>query len=181
MTGAETLQKILASIDKLNTTVEDLKISIKLIEGNIKILNNRAAGLLRNNTEPAPAILPISQPLLQPTVNQLQAGIPTTRGRQLTSENNLQEDSVIEKQGTKTYKKVFGKLINGNNEPIENVLIKIYDKNNEVCATTETDPIGYWSSMVIPGRYSVEYTKPGFKTSNKTFEIKKNSKELEIK
>ena len=50
MTGAEAIQQILDSINRLEATVDDLKTSIKLIEANIKVLNNRAGGLLRGKS-----------------------------------------------------------------------------------------------------------------------------------
>ena len=87
----------------------------------------------------------------------------------------------VDTAGVLTYKKVFGKLTNDVNEPLENVLIKIYDHNNEVCASSETDPTGYFETMLRPGRYVAEHIKSGFKTTNKTFEVGKYVKEVEIK
>jgi hypothetical protein len=202
MTGAEALQKIIDSIDTLTATVNELKQSIQLIEVNIKTLNNRAAGLMKDQNSPlvesvlrkAPIDLPVSSSGLSAGIpNQKAQPIQTTtipsRGRQMIESSEELRDEArnpikemkSDSPGVLTYKKVFGKLVNNTNEPIENVLIKIYDRNNEVCATTETDPIGYFETMLKPGRYVVEYLKTGFKTTNKTFEIGKNAKEVEIK
>lgn len=204
MTGAEALQKILETMNSLTETVNELKTSVLLIEQSIKVLNNRAAGLMRENTVKIPNT---AQPasLTNASSGQLSAGIPTqhsaqsmtlqagspqttpSRGRQMKESPQEHRDEAMnfikeaDGPGVLTYKKVFGKLVNNTNEPIENVLIKVYDRNNEVCATTETDPIGYWETMLKPGRYVAEYTKSGFKTSNKTFEVGKGAKEVEVK
>jgi len=194
MTGAEALQKIIDTVDGLKITVDELKVSIQLIEANIKVLNNRAAGLMKDpgfNQSPA-----IGGRL----TNSISAGVPTpkqqqpiqtavipTRGRQLVETpeelrheplNTIKEDP---ERNVLTYKKVFGRLVNNDSEPIDGVLIKIYDKNNEVCASVETDPIGYFETMLKPGRYVAEYLKSGFKTTNKTFDVGKNAKEIEVK
>lgn len=168
MTGAEAIQKILEDVGSLTSTVKDLADSIKLIEANIKVLNNRAAGLMRE----------------QPQV--ISSSVSNVESKQLMAEAPKQSTQPVsapetERSNILTYKKVFGKLVNNTSEPIENVLIKIYDKNNEVCASTETDTIGYWETMLKPGRYIAEYLKTGFKTANKMFEVDKNSKATEVK
>jgi Carboxypeptidase regulatory-like domain len=162
MTGAEALQKILDKVDKiaddandLKNIVNELQISVKLIENNIKVLNNRAGVLMRQDTNS----FMVPQP-------QLQGSAP---------KNTLP----LEHKKIMSYNRVFGKLADDKGDPIESVLVKIYDKNNEVCATAETDPIGIWDTMLPPGRYVAEYTKQGFKTSNKTFEV--GNKETEVK
>lgn len=202
MTGAEALQKIMDTVEQLTATVNELKVSIQLIEANIKVLNNRAAGLMKNQSmeaanvvvspaNPTPNVafggLTAGPPMPKPQQSQvLQAGT-LSRGRQMVEAPQEQRDEAMNfireenGQGVLTYKKVFGKLVNNTNDPIENVLIKVYDKNNEVCASTETDPIGYWETMLKPGRYVAEYTKSGFKTANKTFEVGKGAKEVEVK
>lgn len=196
MTGAEALQKIMETMDELKTTVNELKVSIQLIESNIKTLNNRAAGLLVSKDK---ELVQTSQIPVTKTISTtaISAGVPTqksqgniqsgpSRGRQLFEmiEEHKEEPLSIRESnspGVLTYKKVYGKLLSNTEEPLESVLIKVYDRNNEVCATTETDPIGYWETMLKPGRYVAEYTKTGFKTTNKTFEVGKNSREVEVK
>lgn len=212
MTGAEALQKIIDSMDALTTTVNELKHSVQLIEANIKTLNNRAAGLIRNQGQTENTVSVAQSTYISSgqasdggkqysvSSNVLSAGVPNqkaqpvvqatpTRGRQLTEySEELREEAKNPTREAKsdgpnvlTYKKTFGRLLNSTNEPVENILIKIYDKNNEVCATTETDPIGYWETMLKPGRYVAECVKSGFKTSNKSFEVGKNVKEVEVK
>lgn len=197
MTGAEALQKILETMNTLSDTVNELKTSVLLIEQSIKVLNNRAAGLMRENIVKIPNTTQ-QVSLANASNTQLSAGVPTqqstqtlqagpSRGRQMKEMPQDQRDEAMnfikeaDGPGVLTYKKVFGKLVNNSSEPIESVLIKVYDRNNEVCATTETDPIGYWETMLKPGRYVAEYTKTGFKTSNKTFEVGKGAKEVEVK
>jgi len=179
MTGAEALQKIMDSMDALTATVNELKASIQMIEANIKVLNNRAAGLMREAPSPTSVVgAGVNAPVMR-------AAAPA-RGRQLieTPEAPQQEQASLLKEdgpGVMTYKKVFGRLVNSSGQPIENVLINIYDQKNDVCATAETDPIGYWETMVRPGRYIAEYVKTGFKPTNKTFDVGKNAKEVEVK
>lgn len=211
MTGAEALQQIINSVEALTNTMNELKTSVHMIEANIKVLNNRAAGLMKaQSQEPSSISIPsmnVSNVLSAGPGPAFSAGPPSQKTQQLQatpaaatpsrgrpmveapaeqrdeaknfirelSENNDNSSNVL------SYKKIFGKLVNNDNEPIENVLIKIYDRNNEVCASTETDPIGYWETMLKPGRYVAEYVKSGFKTTNKTFEVGKNSKEVEVK
>lgn len=197
MTGAEALQKILETVDGLKNTVDNLKDSIQIIESQIKVLNNRAAGLMRETTPsyPSPANrLPasvgpaVSAGAPVPKQQQPMQAAPAKRGRPLVeAPEEVREEArnfikeANDGPGVLTYKKVFGRLVNNSNEPIESVLIKVYDRNNEVCASTETDPIGYWETMLKPGRYVAEYLKTGFKTTNKTFDVGKNAKEVEVK
>lgn len=198
MTGAEALQKIMETVDALTSTVNELKISVQLIESNIKVLNNRAAGLMRNPATDVSSVA-ASPAIIKTEIIGMTAGPPMpksqqqvlqanpSRGRQMIEAPQEQRDEAMNfikednGPGVLTYKKVFGRLINNTSEPIENVLIKVYDKNNEVCSSTETDPIGYWETMLRPGRYVAEYTKSGFKTTNKTFEVGKGAKEVEVK
>lgn len=185
MTGTEALQHIIEKLETLTLIVDDLKSSIKLIEGNIKVLNNRAGGLLLQNNKIEPEmknnLTTIEHPneyQIPPTMRNANiATLPTTT----SPSKQMFKPALEESDGIITYKKIFGKLINSNNEPIENVLIKVYDKNNEVCATTESDLVGYWESMVRPGKYVAEYIKDGFKSENKTFEVNKNSNEVQVK
>lgn len=174
MTGAEMLQEILDSVKKIQNTIDVLQSSVSLIETNMKMLNNKASILSKEAIQQERAHLPNINP------------VSSVRGRQLSNELPTQingQSAVLpeDKPGVLTYKKVFGKLINNHEEPIENVLVKIYDKNNEVCATAETDAVGYFETMLKVGRFVAEYTKDGFKTSNKTFEVAPNIKEVEIK
>ena len=198
MTGSEALQKIMDTVDTLKATVDELKISIQLIEANIKVLNNRAAGLMKET--PQSGSYPSTGSRLTSTVGTLTAGAPVqkaqqpiqagpapSRGRAMVETPvELRDEAAniinnAESSGVVTYKKVFGRLVDKANEPIENVLIKVYDRRNEVCASAETDPIGYWETMLPPGRYIAEYVKSGFKTTNKTFDVGKNAKEVEVK
>lgn len=194
MTGAEALQQIIDTVKQLKSTIDELKISVQLIEANIKVLNNRAAGLMRDDTtkESYPSTgsrltnsvaLPSNAAVLPatPGTPQPKRGRPMVEAPEETRAEASNFIREADNSGVITYKKVFGRLINNTNEPIENVLIKVFDKNNEVCATAETDPIGYWETMLRPGRYVAEYVKPGFKTANKTFDVGRNAKEVEVK
>ncbi len=181
MTGLDAIQKILDTVNELKNIVNEIKDSVSSIEANIKVLNNRAAGLLlasNENINNKNSVINPSQSSLQESnsiIKQLTAAAPE-------AQSGLDSSQIVnDGRGALTYKKVFGKLINNTNEPIETALIKIYDKNNEVCATAETDAIGYFETMLKPGRYVAEYLKSGFKTTNKTFEVNKNTKETEIR
>lgn len=176
MNGAEALQNIIDTLDELKKTINELKLTTQIIEANIKILNNRAAGLM----SPVEISQVTQQVVSAAAPIQKQQDNPS-RGRQLLPIQEKQEMSIEPPSNILTYKKVFGKLINNSGENVEGVLVKFYDKNNEVCATAETDPIGYYESMLRPGKYSAEYVKVGFKAINKTFNVDKNSKEIEIK
>lgn len=163
MTGLEALQKIINDVQALKTSIDEMNTAIKLIEVNIKMLNNRAAGLLKQGTETT----------LSPEKYK--------SNEQIKLDNTWEKPPQIEKNDkVLVYKKVFGKLLDNNKEPIEGVLVRIYDKNNEVCATSETDPTGYWTSMIRPGKYIAEFVKTGFRQINKSFELSKNMKELEV-
>jgi hypothetical protein len=166
MTGSEAIQQILEVVNGLKAKVDKLEGSINIIEASIKVLNNRAAGLMK-----APETKQQEQQLMAEAPQQVQ----------VTLQASAASSSDLEEKGILTYKKVFGKLKNNAGDPIDGVLLKVYDKNNEVCATTETDLVGYFELMLRPGRYVAEYTKAGFKTVNKTFEVDKNAKEIEVK
>lgn len=178
MTGAQALEKILTTVEDLKATISTLETSVKLIEANIKILNNRAGGILREQQttrtpiDSVPATLPLQS--AQPTRGRQLVADTSQQIAQLPTQDTVPANAIV-------YKKVFGRLIDGNKEAISGALVKVFDKNNEVCATTETDPVGYWEVMTRPGKYVAEYTKAGFKTANKTFEVSKTAKETEVR
>jgi hypothetical protein len=178
MTGAEALQKIIDDIDELKKMVIELATSISLIQSNIKFLNNRAAGLMRAE-QPEQKTIPSVQP--EPIQNNSENVVLPIIGQQPQSIQSKPNNVIYdETPGTFTYKKVYGRLFSGPQTPISEVLIRIFDKNNEVCATTETDPAGYWETLIRPGRYSASYTKSGMREINKAFELKPDMKTLEV-
>jgi hypothetical protein len=195
MKGIDAIQQIMEDVTLLKTTMQALLESVNLIEANIKFLNNRAAGLANNSshqqTTQVPIIAQEMSPPLSPLIEQRSSVLPESlqanstmqsqRNRQLIETPQPETLSYNEETKTSIYKKVFGKLVDNANEPIEGVVIRVYDKNNEVCAATQTDAIGYWEAMLRDGRFVAEYNKSGFKPVNKTFEVSKNAQEVEIK
>ena len=207
MTGAEILQKVLDKLNEIDNLkkdiitlvakVDDVASSVKLIQGNIQMLNNRAAGLMRVDNvaetiiaqpqQPSQATFPVSAyaPQKQDNVGQQVIPAPTNSPAKsrVLAENieQPQYQSIKPFESINAYKKAFGRLINGAKEPIEGALIKIYDTNNEVCATTETDMTGHWESQVKAGRYSIEYVKTGFKSVNKSFNVGERDVEVEVR
>lgn len=164
MTGTEALQQILETMNNLIGEMNDLKISVKLIENNIKVLNNRAGALMRSDVS-------VEQTKLQASLTQQQTLHQLGEATRVTLP--------AEAPKMLSYKKVFGTLINDSGEPINGVLIKVFNRDNEVCSTSETDVAGYWTSMLSQGKYMAEYTKHGFRTINKSFEVA--NKEVEVK
>ena len=165
MNGAEALQKIMDDTDEIKKMMQELTIAVSLIQSNIKFLNNRASGLLR--AEPA-----VNHPQEQKQVIRNQNVVLPDIDR-----SNIIHD---ETPGVMTYKKVYGRLFDSAMNPIDDALIRVFDKNNEVCATTETDPSGYWETSIRPGRYSASYTKSGMREQNKAFELRADMKTLEV-
>ena len=164
------IQNILESIEELKDMVGKLEGSVNSIEANIKMINNRIGMLGKEKNA------------LQKDFPVLQAG-PVSVPEIKISDNLAKETQavLINKPNALVYKKVFGKLIDNNKEPLDSVLVKIYDKNNEVCATAETDVTGFFTTMLKPGKYVAEYNKIGFKAINKNFDVDINMNEIELK
>lgn len=52
--------------------------------------------------------------------------------------------------------KLYGKIKNQNQKPLENVYVKIFSARGELVKARTTNADGYWEARVPPGAYSVE-------------------------
>ena len=76
--------------------------------------------------------------------------------------------------------KVYGFIKNSQKKPIDNVIVNIYDEVGNAIKKTETNPSGYWSLILEPGKYGVEYIHQKFKPINKVILITEDMEDYEV-
>lgn len=164
MTGLELLEKLSKDMDYLRDRVD-------LMDATIKALNNRIAQLVLSSKDKD-----LEKPVqinVRP-VESVKAVFAQPVNRQ---KEKLETKSPVTKL---VYKKVMGYLKNSDNRPIDDALVLIYDKNNDVIASSNSDTAGYWETMVAPGKYLATIKKSGFKDFNKSFVVNENDKHVEV-
>lgn len=133
--------------------IEKIEAITKVTDNNIKLLNNKVSKLSKKIDE-----IEISPKKSSGTVT---AVIP-----QANKTKNI---------------KVFGNIKNSKKEPINNVLVKIYDESGEEIKSAKTSPKGYWSAIIEPGKYGVEYIHERFKPINKVINVTNDMATYEVK
>ena len=77
--------------------------------------------------------------------------------------------------------RVYGKIVNKALQPLNGVVINVYDKTNEVVKSLKTDVEGFWEVRLPGGKYGVEYLHKNFKPVNRTIEFSDSEKSYEVK
>jgi len=77
--------------------------------------------------------------------------------------------------------RVYGKIVNKALQPLNGVVVNVYDKTNEVVKSLKTDVEGFWEVRLPAGKYGVEYLHKNFKPVNRTIEFSDSQKSYEVK
>jgi len=158
-------------IYSLKGIVEKLDKKIDILDGNVKLLNNKVVKL-------------------QKTVNNLTLAPPPSKAAETNEPEAKTEDSpeaTIVRTGKRSDKYVtgpirtYGKIISKSRKPIPDVQVAIFNDSNEVIKTRKTDSKGYWEVRLPVGKFGVQYTHKKFKPINITIELKKGMTEHEVK
>lgn len=157
----EAIYKILERIDELGKKVQ-------IIDDNIKILNNKLTKLNKNMVSESPRQLPIATTTAQPS----------------SASDQIIDDQITIKEPEKLLLgpiKIYGFIMNKMRQPVDGVIVNIFDSNNKLVKANKTNIDGYWESRITHGNYNIEYIHSKFKPVNKEVSVPKNVKEYEVK
>lgn len=156
------------AIYQLLDKVDDLGKRIQVIDDNIKILNNKITKLNKNVVQEPVRAMPTASATGQPIIaSNVEVEAPS---------GSREPDKLL--LGPI---KIYGYIMNKMKQPVENVVINIFDHNNKLVKSNKSSPEGYWESRLPSGKYNIEYIHSKFKPVNKEIEIPKNVKEYEVK
>lgn len=164
------MEKEFSAIDAIYQILEkidDLDKRVQIIDDNIKILNNKVTKLNKNISQDVPKNMPTAVALGQPLLGSVE-------------DVNQSTAREVEKLILGPIK-IYGYIMNKMRQPVEGVIVNIFDLNNKLVKTNKTNNDGYWDSRLPSGKYNVEYIHNKFKPINKEIEIPKNVKEYEVK
>jgi len=164
------MEKEFSAIDaiyQILEKIEDLDKKVQIIDDNIKILNNKVTKLNKNITHDAPKNAPTAVALGQPVIS-------------MSEETYGSTSKEVEKLVLGPIR-IYGYIMNKMRQPVENVVVNIFDINNKLVKSNKTNNEGYWESRLPSGKYNIEYIHNKFKPINKEIEIPKNIKEYEVK
>lgn len=154
-------QSAVDAIYELLDEVRELRKEVKIIDGNMKLLNNKISKITSLTASPS-----------NPTVSSKpSAAAPSSAGVSVPKEVQLV--------------KLFGRIKNQARKPIKGVYIKVFDPSGNVVKSRETDSEGYWEARVIPGQYVVElnatHINKNFLPKNINITVEDNITEYEVK
>lgn len=161
-------QSAVDAIYDIKEIIEKLDKKIDILDGNVKLLNNKVVKL-------------------QKTVNNLTLAPAKSAEPKAAPESQQPEQSNIVRTGKTSDKYVtgpirtFGKIMSKGHRPIQDVAVAIFNEQNEVIKTRKTDSKGYWEVRLPPGRFGVQYTHKKFKPINITIDLDKSITEYEVK
>lgn len=147
--------------------IDDLGKKIQVIDDNIKILNNKVTKLNKNVMQEPAKSMPTASATGQPIMTGLDSDVSNTP----REPDRLLLGPI----------KIYGFIMNKMRQPVENVVINIFDNTNKLVKSNKSNSDGYWESRLPSGKFNIEYIHNKFKPVNKEIEIPKNVKEYEVK
>jgi hypothetical protein len=149
-------------IFNLSSQIEHLDKKLTVIDSNLKLLNNKVSKLSKQ-----------------------EQGRPLTLNVDRDFKNNSDNVIIDDEEGPGGLRlgnvSVFGHIIDGGKNPIDNVLVTLYDSKNKLIKDISSNKDGFWSVRLSPGDYSVKYEIEGYKDIRRKFELKDNMKRYEVK
>lgn len=156
------------AIYKILEKIDDLGKKVQIIDDNIKILNNKVTKLNKNISNESTKQLPVATTTAQPNF----------------SSDQMIDEQISIKEPEKLLLgpiKIFGYIMNKLRQPVDGVIVNIYDSNNKLVKANKTNIDGYWESRITHGAYNIEYIHSKFKPVNKEVSVPKNVREYEVK
>lgn len=175
MTGIELLEEILKE-------VREIKTQNALMDANVKVIANRINILISGKgiqQTTSITIKPAEVATVMVRTPEIKVSAPEEV--KIAVPQQLQRPEAVPGKVKLVYKKVYGYLKNVQQVPIDEAVVLIYNNKNEACGSAVTDGKGYWSTMLTPGRYSMECKKANFPSANKNFEFIDGVPEYEVK
>lgn len=149
----------------LKDLIERLDKKIDILDGNLKLANNK--------------------------ISKLQKMVTNLTLVEANSVEKNKEKEIVPNQIIRTGKRsnsyiagpirTFGKIVSKELKPIQDVQVAIFNDENEVIKTRKTDSKGYWEVRLPSGKFGVQYTHKKFKPINLTIELDDNITEYEVK
>ncbi len=142
------------SIYHMESMLEEMMNRLKVVEDNLKLLNNKVGKL--NKPTPLPPVKVDHSPP------------PASRQQKV---ENLVLGNI----------KLYGYIVNKAKMPIPDVVVNVYDSSSKLIKNIRTDGDGYWEVRLPSGKFGVEYIHKRFKPVNKTVELTNDTKEFEVR
>lgn len=161
------MEKEYSAIDiiyNLYEKFESFEKKLQAIDDNIKILNNKITKINKVGNQLAehkPTATPVSPVVQEDPDQDIKVGKP----------EKLVLGSI----------KVFGYIVNRMREPVQDVIVNIFDNENKLIKSAKSNNDGYWDFRLPAGTYSMQYIHSKFKPINKNISIPNNVKEFEVK
>jgi hypothetical protein len=147
-------QSAIDSIYNIENSLELLSKRVKVMEDNLKLINNKLSKIIKPN--PLPLVkddTTPAEPVRQQKVEKLLLG-------------NI---------------KLYGYIVNKAKVPLADVVVNIYDSNSKLVKNVKTNGDGYWEVRLPSGKFGVEYIHKKFKPVNKTVDLVDGTKECEVR
>ena len=145
------------SIYNMEESINNLNKRVKNLEGMLTLALNKLDQISKKN----------------------QAAAPVAVVKVDSSQNQVSQQKVEKLLLGKV--RVYGKIVNKALQPLNGVVVNVYDKTNEVVKSLKTDVEGFWEVRLPAGKYGVEYLHKNFKPVNRTIEFSDSQKSYEVK
>jgi hypothetical protein len=152
-------QSAIDAIYEILDKLEFLDKKVQVIDNNVKLLNNKIVKLSSGSSPKA--IAPSSGP---------SAAAPQA------DDSSTQIDRVVLGKV-----KTFGYIVNKARQPLESVVVNIYDNKNKLIKNVKTNNDGYWEVRLPSGDYGVEYIHKKFMPINRTIKLAQDIREHEVR
>lgn len=162
------MEKEYSAIDIIYNLYEKFELfekKLQAIDDNIKILNNKITKINKVGNN-----LIEQKPTSQP-VNPVEVTSTNDESVNIGKPEKLVLGSV----------KVFGYIVNRMREPVQDVVVNIFDNENKLIKSAKSNNDGYWDFRLPAGTYSMQYIHSKFKPINKNISVPNNVKEFEVK
>ena len=182
--GIEMLEEIMNKVDLLSKKVDVLDQNIKKIANSTKIselITKAQESNIAGWTKPKE---PVTKQTTDPKGMRF-------KFESVDASKIKQDSALINKNNRVSSNKVGmvkGKMItlnNGQQVPLPDITIKIFDGKNKMLKETKTNRAGQWMAQLQPGKYVVEmtgkYKDQELTPQNKVFELLPGVEELEVK
>lgn len=164
-------------IYELSDAIKVLTAKIDVIDSNIKLLNNKIAKIstLKQDSASQSESGNIKKAMPSASAAELFGNSAQTSGQ---SAHQKSSDKSVFVAGPI---KLFGHIVNKNRNPINSVIVNIFDESNKLLKTVKTDNNGYWEARMPQGNFGVEYIHKNFKPINRAITLKDGMKQFEVK
>lgn len=166
-------------IYELSDAIKILTAKLDVIDSNIKLLNNKIAkfSTQKNDSSQASESLNVKKAMPSASATELFGSNQSSQASRSSAAPQAQERSTF----TAGPVKIFGHIVNKNRNPINGVVVNVFDESNKLLKTVKSDNNGYWEARMPYGNFGVEYIHKNFKPINRAISLKDGMKQFEVK